>query len=84
MADRKDLKEPKGLAEFWMRSFRIRLNLLSARLSASQSYTSDRLGKSVSLQKSEISDASVLRQKRASHGCQSLTSQMHICISGRI
>jgi hypothetical protein len=57
------------LAEFWMRSFRIRLNLLSARLSASQSYASDRLGKSVSLQKLQMSDVSVLRQKRASHGC---------------
>ena len=37
MADTKDLKEPKDLAEFWMRSFRIRLDLLSAVLSASQS-----------------------------------------------
>jgi hypothetical protein len=30
MADRKDLKEPEDLAEFRMRSFRIRLNSLGA------------------------------------------------------
>jgi hypothetical protein len=56
MANRKDLEEPEDLAEFRMRSFRISSP-------ASRSYASDGLGKSVSLQGSQISDVSVLRQE---------------------